>query len=670
MSEQAAQLKFFWNKTHLNILSINEVAIDMVASFSYSGRSPQSFLEYLDSIKPGHPELKGLSLEEITAQSYTIYDYYNPHYFPIKSVLPKVNTAVCDLILQKLGVEQLVILDVDNAYDCSLIKYTIADGLQMNHFSLDTPDLDNKIVYTDVKKVWTKQFLQSLFGKVKLVEDASTAWLVTGEVVTASNNNVAVLVRELFLNLEVALPPVNVLLIDKFQLFNYLSSFSEGFLKPNLTRIFEVLPFTIFNLDLLPDRNNIKLRFAHNNVVKTVKVFDNIINLVRVDAAGFLFDYRFLKFAKGYIWFYNKAKDSKLTPAKLLTLATMTFPKLKQLNVLQHTLRLEKQATWEVKLSKDLLEKIEVGRRLELEADEISQHYKPEHYLLVGNVKKTDLSVINGQKVAKGEQLNNTPGWNLLSTRKRILAPASGVVSTKYLDSGFLKISETTATSKDMSWLNEVKARVIGKSDTRVKLQLKVTALPLYYTQGKGQLEVALFAPHLGEAFDLLSAAPGSIAIINERLSVQEIEKLYSAGAKAIVAPSVESLRLPKNYFQLFGLGVLNQTATAFPPSIAKLFFEQQFTEVYLNVELSELQFPAEKSGFKFAHSYTKEQKQKLQDQQSRLRKGARVLLTTPENLFREAKVLHIDKESGELILRDLNSAQVYKQPRERVSIV
>lgn len=676
-----SQRLYFWNKSHLNIFVQSDKGdlLSFEEAIRFHGETPQSVLEYiLDTQSFAVTTDTNAAADAIISSSYTIYQYYDKHHFPINSVQPAITYQQASALLKKLGTEQLVIIDIDDSF--SATTYCINASTGMHSIVIEADNgvevdyrLDNYHVTYHVDEILTKALIDQIQKELQLDNSLQTVWLFTGEVITHCNNAILDFVQIFFSNLSIDLPINNKVVIDKYSLANYLEVLPANFLDHNFRASFAILPITIFNLNNLPSKEMVKLKYKDGSDFNYYiqKKRDNFIT---VDRSGYLFEYLNLSFSSGVIWLWQlPQKTNSIRLPKLSFLANIIpFHEIKPFITLSNSVKQMKATMWHVPIGTAAYKKLEIGEALDLSKRQRFLRDQAEQYLYVPGMKKEDFLVVNGQKVLAGEVLNkkNKSGGLI---RKEVIAPTTGIISFKYLDEGFLAIRSQELYLRDMGWLKDSSTRVMKKlPENNIAVMVESYCVPLSVVKGSNFFGNLVCLSNIKE-LDQYQDNPQTMAfVVRETVNYQEVLAAFNRGIKAIIVPDILGMeKIAPDFWQLFSLGVYSKACSYFPDHVMTQLLLRQFNECFFDSQSKQFKIRLDDEA---SATFMPEHLPKSKIESDRtinstaLVKGALVKSTSYQTLFRAAKIIHRDRNA--LLLQDLETEQLFSETTDNVKLV
>lgn len=670
------QYSFIWNRSHLNIFAVETQVslLDFRYCLSYGGETPQSLLDYL--INSEQLLEQQLDRQQVLANSYSIYQYYDKHHFPLNNVSPEIQAGVLAELLVKLKTEQLVVIDMDDANTLTVYTFSRTSGYSKQSLpgseSLETQwQNHNYHVTYSVAEVLTKANISYLSKSLKLDNAYDTCWLFTGEIVAYFNNSFLDFVYTLFSNLTLELPLTNRIIIDKFALLNYLQALPTQTLSLNFASCFHELPLRVFNRDLLPNKDQVRLNYRDGDQ-QNYYLQQKRENWLEVKQAGYLYDYLNLDFQPGLLWFWRLPAARKNIQLPKLNLLRFAKPAaLKPFTMMTAHIRQSKYTPWRIPVGAAIYKQAEPGVKLKVAKRQSFSREAVEYFIHTPGLNKEELLVVNAQKVLRGEILNRR-GRGLVHSSQYV-APVSGTVSLKYLAEGFLAIRTQELNHRDLAWLVEEGQLVTKKLPVNtLEVELASYCLPLSVLKGPGVFNNLVCLHSSKEVEQYQPNLPNLTLVVRETIDYQTLLGLYDKGARAVVAADVLGFeKIASSFWSLYSLGVYSRACGYLPDYLFSQLLLRQYNECYLDPISREL-----KVRFSDNYSQTFTPEKLPQSSLAKLAvvddsvvgKGDLVKSLSHLTLFRAAKVLHRDQQ--DLMLLDLETQQLFADSVDNVKLV
>lgn len=648
-------LVYFWHKSSVEIANIADNLWEHVLNVSYAGRSPYAIAEYFDSYLQNIPNLRNWA-----AKSHTIHDYFEPNYFPVNSVIADLSENSVREILLHFGAQQAVILDIDSAKEGSIYTYNFSQGLQEQSINSengrnDKQSVDHKFetyAKARVEEIFTPGLIRQIEQILEKLSDQPTLWLLSGESVAAANYNIFELIARIFGTWQQDLPTINYFAIDKYQILNFLSKFSQSFLKINFGLLFNLLPLTIVNTTHLPDKKTISVMDRKEVMLKVDKItLLKSVNIAYYHDEKTLFGIKNYLTLPGVVWYW---RPKEIDPLKA-TLLIDSFPQKRVLSKvnLNYDLLGPKQVLWKLALPSGILRKLSKQKKITLGNSKIVTLPKY-HFQLISDKDFKNLKVTSGQKVAIGEPL--------LGAKDHLKAVATGNIYLKKGNTSYLKLRSIQNSKKDIAWLETTNCQLvkIGRNDIVIKINALVR--PVSRILGCSYSGVLTIVESYAEARVIAENVAGVIIAINHKLNTNEIWRLIEAGCSRLVLPDLPNdFSLPFEIEQELSIVATSIGGATFSSQLYRLLLEKQGTEVFIDQITNELKFQIDTRAIKFPM-----EKQKLP--QEFLTKGTRVLTLRSNNYLQEASIHH--KEGKALFLKQVNVQRLLQEDIENVTLI
>jgi len=565
-----------------------------------------------------------------------------------------------DIMLTKFKTEILIIVDIDDANSVNLIYYSKQEGLiKYSLFSeSEEAKLDNFYVSYDVQNVLTASVINKINNAINLQENLTVSWVFTGEITRYSKNNLSELVTKFFSSLK-KIGSINKVIIDKYNLINYLTIFPNNLLVLNMEGLLNKLPLTIINNKFFGLKNGVNLTYLDSE--KEFRFTPKIQNIYFQDNSSVL-KIANIDIPKGYLWFWRK-DDTYYTYDLRLKLSQKY-----DLVYLDKTFSEKKDSNWSVVLSKLLIKKILAKKKLE--PSDYLVKAKKEYYINVGKLESKDLLVINGQRVEKGEPLNKNISLNMIMESLVYLSPGKGVINTKHLKQGFISVISSDVHKKDIHWLDNIDKEVISANSFDLTFKLKVNSIPLYSAIGNNSEGILICAENYEVAERYASELPNLIIVCNLNLSVEKLLNLYMLGVKAVILPCFKSIdMIPNSYWDFFSLGVFMKDANRIQPTLWHYLLLHQHNPCYFDTTNYELKLPYDfNKESKFNLMALSSEKRTTLNIVREIKKGSKVLLTNSRGAFQECEVKY--RDHNRLTLYNLMSGELLSESIDNVTLI
>lgn len=642
---------FIWNKSHLDVFEFSSGVIDHRYSFLYSGYHPEAIAEFLATkVTAGIKNAKTSdflsNLEKIWKRSVSTYDYYDHITFPINVIDRNLSQEIFTLLQKKLGVDQIVLLDVDSATEYRIYSYSIPNGLLKMSAASESSRFD--FTWKDITEVSKDdKFISQVTKSLRLDSSLTTAWIISGDISQYIGSNFTIAVYELFSKLRSTFPIYSEIYLDVNQLIQHSNLWSYEVLSTHIKQGLKPIPLKIVNLDHV--KYKVFLEGSTVNRSLQLRPDPNRLNFFHLNEDVNLAFMPFKKISPGLLWLdFPKAKYTKLeVETKIAEFLQTPFTKT-YANVFSSEFPLTRQTTWSVKLSKSIAAEFSKGEQVALDRKKTNLKINQLKYIYTPHLRVEDLIVVNGQTVNENEPLNKSRKVNFIYEVPVYKTTAKGIVSTSQINSGFIGIKSSNNYKKNLHWIEQASAQVLRKNvNNSVDLLVNASSLPLYIQRGTEASATLLAAETIAELSEY-AELPGIIAIVREKMTAKEIMNAYREGIKHIVVPSIsdaEIQKIPQSYWNIFGFGSLGKDLDYIPDEIWRKILHKQDQEAFLS-QKQELKFIQSDFG-KYTFGLNRGYENPLV-----LAKGSKVMLAIGDNMYKEYIVKYIDKQLSEALLQ------------------
>jgi hypothetical protein len=646
-------------------LKYSDGLIEEIKTVPYNGFSPLAVFEHVLQLIDAF----FTSPEFIQTHSYSNLDWSSlGNYLQIAEHKNKNWGKVLVDLRNMLEHEQLVHLEIISPK--AMIMRVLNLNGQIEEVEVDIESTtynqsNNNCIAIGVENYYSilENLLQA--GADLLDYNLDTVWIISGNALSAySSKELAQIALKGIVQNSPKLPRQNKFYLDSYSLSTYYDLLEERLFAQNQTNLLKELPmlwldssnFTEKKLDLSTISGVRKqASLIHNNYFK-LKETTVAINYPELQAK----------------------KDELLVIAKEPTESFLDNI-LQQLEFKENSSYMmlpigpgkknRRMSVWKLKVGKELLQRIPLGKELELKPSEYLAEIKKQKYVHTQRTySRDDLKVVHGQFVEKGDELIKRKRANLAMDYKAILANTSGVIDTSLLEKNFISIAEEGVDTANLSWLSKAKGLPLRKDLERstVDFLVETCGLPLLTTLGISSSCNLAFAENIETAKILARENPRLALALDFELTAKQLQGLYDEGISFVVLNNFADLaNISTDYWQLFGLGQFGSVNGKLPEVIRAMLKNKEFEPAFLSVETNELKllpFSAAQDKFTMAKGAPSSNNLKLE-------KGDLVTSLIYDNWLLEAQVLHLHSD-GQVLLKDLATKRLFSVASEHVRVL